>query len=119
MQKCSDSLQSKPDEQQQERLHIDTLHDIDDDVVVLTTKPGMGKSTLFTHLFLQTKKVDQTMWIVRINFIEHCRQFFSSFIQQTVLVSYEILASVAELFLTSGTQKMYKHLELFIGDRKT
>ncbi|KAJ8705659.1 hypothetical protein PYW08_012705 [Mythimna loreyi] len=70
MQKCSDSLQSKPDEQQQERLHIDTLHDIDDDVV-------------------------------------------------TVLVGYEILASVAELFLTSETQKMYKHLELFIGDRKT
>ncbi|KAJ8705673.1 hypothetical protein PYW08_012719 [Mythimna loreyi] len=66
---------SKPDEQQQERLHIDTLHDIDDDVVVLTTKPGMGKSTLFTHLFLQTKKVDKTMWIVRINLIEHCGQF--------------------------------------------
>ncbi|KAJ8705660.1 hypothetical protein PYW08_012706 [Mythimna loreyi] len=91
---------SKPDEQQQERLHIDTLHDIDDDVVVLTTKPGIGKSTLFTHLFLQTKKVDQTMWIVRINFIEHFEQFGGWKIWKIVIDISECIQFICKAILT-------------------
>ncbi|KAJ8703984.1 hypothetical protein PYW07_013278 [Mythimna separata] len=98
------SLKSKLDEQQQESLHIDTLHDIDDDVVVLTTKPGMGKSTLFTHLFLQTKKVDQTMWIVRINLIEHCKQFCRWKQNKTVIDILECLHFICAAMLGKTDQ---------------
>ncbi|KAJ8732532.1 hypothetical protein PYW07_015131 [Mythimna separata] len=54
---------------------LKTLYDIEDDVVLITAEPGMGKSTLLTHLSLETKKCHPEVWIVRVNLLEYSRQF--------------------------------------------
>ncbi|CAH1642525.1 unnamed protein product [Spodoptera littoralis] len=55
------------------RIRPQTLYDLDDDVVLLTAVPGMGKSTLMTHLSLKTKKINPKLWILRINLLEHAK----------------------------------------------
>ena len=41
--------------------------DGNDRVIIITSEPGMGKSTLLTHLFRTTKEHHPEKWIVRIN----------------------------------------------------
>ncbi|CAB3241963.1 unnamed protein product [Arctia plantaginis] len=55
----------------QTTIELQTLHDVTGDVVILTGKPGMGKSTLLTHLSLKTKKLNNKLWIVKINLLDH------------------------------------------------
>ncbi|CAB3245436.1 unnamed protein product [Arctia plantaginis] len=57
------------------RYLVKTFHDVADEVVFLTAPPGMGKSTLLTHLSINTKERDTTLWIVRVNFINFSKQF--------------------------------------------
>ncbi|KAJ8704024.1 hypothetical protein PYW07_013318 [Mythimna separata] len=52
---------------------LETLYDLEDDVVLISGKQGMGKSTLLTHLSLKTKELDPKVWIVRINLCEYQR----------------------------------------------
>ncbi|XP_050559367.1 uncharacterized protein LOC118278578 isoform X2 [Spodoptera frugiperda] len=44
-------------------------------VVLLTAKPGMGKSTLLTHLSIKTKECNPATWIARVNLLDHCEKF--------------------------------------------
>ncbi|XP_050559395.1 uncharacterized protein LOC118278840 [Spodoptera frugiperda] len=44
-------------------------------VVLLTAKPGMGKSTLLTHLSIKTKESNPATWIARVNLLDHCEKF--------------------------------------------
>ncbi|CAB3241475.1 unnamed protein product [Arctia plantaginis] len=46
---------------------INTLYDIHDKTVLISSKPGMGKTLLLTHLSLKTKHVDRRLWIVVID----------------------------------------------------
>ncbi|KAF9805999.1 hypothetical protein SFRURICE_017502, partial [Spodoptera frugiperda] len=50
-----------------------TLYDLHDDVVLITALPGMGKSTLMTHLSLKTKEMNPKLWVLRINLLEHTK----------------------------------------------
>ncbi|KAF9824675.1 hypothetical protein SFRURICE_000540 [Spodoptera frugiperda] len=50
-----------------EEITVNNLNDIKDKVVLITSKPCMGKTILLTHLALETKKIDPEPWIVRIN----------------------------------------------------
>lgn len=54
---------------------VDTFNDIKDNAVLITAPPGMGKSTLLTHLSIKTKEYDRTLWIVRVNLLEYPKQF--------------------------------------------
>jgi ankyrin repeat protein len=45
--------------------------DIDDRVVLIAAKPGMGKTTLLTHLAAGTKELDPSIWIVRVDLNDH------------------------------------------------
>ncbi|CAH1643003.1 unnamed protein product [Spodoptera littoralis] len=50
-----------------EEVTVNNLNDINDKVVLITSKPCMGKTILLTHLSLETKKIDPEPWIVRVN----------------------------------------------------
>jgi ankyrin repeat protein len=51
--------------------------DIDDKVVLIAAKPGMGKSTLLTHLAAGTKQLDPSIWIVRVDLNDHTNFLYS------------------------------------------
>ncbi|KAG6446047.1 uncharacterized protein LOC115440882 [Manduca sexta] len=45
------------------------------DVILIIDAPGMGKSTLLTHLSLETKRKYPKTWVHRINLIDYTKQF--------------------------------------------
>ncbi|CAD0206533.1 unnamed protein product [Chrysodeixis includens] len=52
-----------------------SLCDVSDDVAVLIARPGMGKSTLLSHLSHRSKILNPNLWIVRVNLLDHSEQF--------------------------------------------
>ncbi|XP_063895110.1 uncharacterized protein LOC110373177 isoform X1 [Helicoverpa armigera] len=56
-------------------VHPRTLKDISDKTVIINAEPGMGKSTLLTHLAIQTKRTYPKLWIAKINLLEYTDQF--------------------------------------------
>jgi len=50
-----------------------TLLEVDGRVIFITDEPGMGKSTLLTHLAMETRKSHPDMWIVRVNVNNYTR----------------------------------------------
>jgi len=50
-----------------------TLFEVEDRVILVTDEPGMGKSTLLTHLARETRKRHPDMWIVRVNINNYTR----------------------------------------------
>jgi energy-coupling factor transporter ATP-binding protein EcfA2 len=43
-----------------------TLFEGEDQIILITNEPGMGKSTLLTHLAQQTREPHAEMWIIRV-----------------------------------------------------
>lgn len=58
-----------------EEYAVNTLNDIDEKIVLITSTPCTGKTILLTHLSLETKKIDPQPWIVRINMSAHSNDF--------------------------------------------
>ncbi|XP_022819037.1 uncharacterized protein LOC111351360 [Spodoptera litura] len=56
-----------------ENVEFSNLNDLAN-VVLLSAKPGMGKSTLLTHLSIKTKETNPKIWIVRVNLLDHCEK---------------------------------------------
>ncbi|PSN35213.1 hypothetical protein C0J52_16890 [Blattella germanica] len=54
--------------------NVDSVLDIPHRVVLLSAEPGMGKSTLITHLVLGTKTANPAMWIIRVNLNDYTQQ---------------------------------------------
>ncbi|XP_075980115.1 uncharacterized protein LOC142979197 [Anticarsia gemmatalis] len=54
---------------------VKTLKDVQDRVVIIGAEPGMGKSTLLTHLAANTKHLHPSLWILNINLLENVDQF--------------------------------------------
>ena len=50
-----------------------TLFECEDRFILVTDEPGMGKSTLLTHLAKESRKRQPDKWIVRININSHTR----------------------------------------------
>jgi ATPase subunit of ABC transporter with duplicated ATPase domains len=46
----------------------------DSRVILVSDEPGMGKSTLLTHLARETRKIHPDMWIVRVNINNYTRK---------------------------------------------
>lgn len=44
-----------------------------DKFVILAAEPGMGKTTLFSHLMHTIKQEDPLLWMIKINLIEHTK----------------------------------------------
>ncbi|WP_410542457.1 hypothetical protein [Wolbachia endosymbiont of Tetranychus urticae] len=43
-----------------------------DKIVIIAAEPGMGKSTVLTHLAVKTKEINpSSLWIVRVNLLDH------------------------------------------------
>ncbi|KAG6462546.1 hypothetical protein O3G_MSEX013330 [Manduca sexta] len=56
---------------------VNSLDDIEEKVVIIIAKHGMGKSTLLTHIALESKKAAPSRWIVRINLEEFSNYFYA------------------------------------------
>ncbi|KAJ8704170.1 hypothetical protein PYW07_013464 [Mythimna separata] len=80
-------------------IKVKTLYDIEDDVVLITAEPGMGKSTLLTHLSLETKKCHPKVWIVRVNLLEYSREFSKWKEEGTDINSLETLNFMCQVIL--------------------
>ncbi|CAB3232265.1 unnamed protein product [Arctia plantaginis] len=78
---------------------LDTFIDIKDHAVLITAPPGMGKSTLLTHLSIKTKEFDKTLWIVRINLLEHSKQFYNWQVCETDMDSIETMKFICQIIL--------------------
>ncbi|KAJ8703595.1 hypothetical protein PYW07_017519 [Mythimna separata] len=78
---------------------LKTLYDIEDDVVLITAEPGMGKSTLLYHLSLETKKCHPEVWIVRVNLLEYSREFSKWKEERTDINSLETLKFMCQVIL--------------------
>jgi hypothetical protein len=48
-----------------------SLLDGEDRIILVTDEPGMGKSTLLTHLAKETRQCHNDVWIVRVNINNH------------------------------------------------
>ncbi|CAB3246662.1 unnamed protein product [Arctia plantaginis] len=86
---------------------VRTFQDIDADAVLVTAVPGMGKSTLLTHLSLNTKERDKRIWIVRINLLDHSKQFYKWQADKTVLDILEILNFLCRVVTRSNDVSIY------------
>lgn len=71
-----------------ETHEVDSLYDIEEKVVVIISKPGMGKSILLKHLALETKKESPHIWIPVINFSD-CNDFFCSWQNKRMEITVE------------------------------
>ncbi|CAB3234559.1 unnamed protein product [Arctia plantaginis] len=82
-------------------LELRTLADVKDDIVIVTGKPGIGKSTLLTHLAVKTKKVKYKLWIVKINFLDCVKHFNKWQKHGTVVGTLEMLKLMCHVVLQS------------------
>lgn len=57
------------------KYKVNNFKEVVKPLVVLTAEPGMGKSTLLSHLSIETKICDPKIWIARINLLDHCSEF--------------------------------------------
>ncbi|KAJ8720722.1 hypothetical protein PYW08_006187 [Mythimna loreyi] len=104
-----------------EEYEVNTLNDIEDTIVVITSKPGMGKTILLTHLSLETKKIDPKPWIVRINMSAHNNDFVKwkpcvthvmRFLCKDALKSTDSINDLNFVEKTDGTVALHEdHLE--------
>ncbi|CAB3230646.1 unnamed protein product [Arctia plantaginis] len=55
-------------------LHTKTLNNIQDKIVIISSGPGMGKSTLLSHLAMETKRLHPNLWIINVNLLDNINQ---------------------------------------------
>ncbi|KAJ8733518.1 hypothetical protein PYW08_001816 [Mythimna loreyi] len=84
---------------------ISSLHDLENDIVLIIGEPGMGKSTLFTQLFLMTKQRVPTDWIVRINLLEYSKQFCTWQENKTVIDTLKSLKFLCQATISKNPIK--------------
>lgn len=77
-----------------EEYLINSLYDINDKTILISSKPGMGKTLLLTHLSLKTKYVDRRLWIVSIDMIS-CVKDFERLQNKSIDNIMTLLANVA------------------------
>lgn len=58
-----------------DEYEVSTFNDIEDQVVLIISKPCMGKTTLLTHLSIETKNDYPQFWIVRFNLSAYSNDF--------------------------------------------
>ncbi|PSN34298.1 hypothetical protein C0J52_25668 [Blattella germanica] len=75
------------------------VNEINDRVVLISAEPGMGKSTLLSHLALETKRTDPSLWIFRINLNDYSNFLCENkaFVDGDVECAVEFLISAAGL----------------------
>ncbi|KAJ8704057.1 hypothetical protein PYW07_013351 [Mythimna separata] len=93
---------------------VNTLYDLEEDVVLITAMPGMGKSTLLTHLSLKTKELDPKIWILRINLLEHSKMFSKWQDDKTVINTLESLKFICQVALSEESDGLNKECKVFI-----
>ncbi|CAB3231780.1 unnamed protein product [Arctia plantaginis] len=81
---------------------VKTFRDIDDDAVLITAAPGMGKSTLLTHLSLKTKDLDEKLWVVRINLLDYSKEFYRWQENKTNVNTVEMLKFMCHVILKNN-----------------
>ncbi|KAH9640274.1 hypothetical protein HF086_001626 [Spodoptera exigua] len=57
------------------RLQLGTIKDLKEKIVIISAEPGMGKSSLLTHLAINTKDKHPTLWISKINLLDFINDF--------------------------------------------
>ena len=91
-----------------------TLLDGDDRIILVTDDPGMGKSTLLTHLAKQTRGRHPDMWIVRVNIINYTSILHgvkTKGFEENVVI--KLLTEAAQIKETEGAH-LEKHLFNYI-----
>ncbi|XP_021928914.1 uncharacterized protein LOC110834265 [Zootermopsis nevadensis] len=54
--------------------NVESVMDVPYSVTLVSAEPGMGKSTLLTHLALGTKEADPATWVIRVNLTDFTQQ---------------------------------------------
>lgn len=108
--RCSEELKLDGTSKGDNRKLIKTLNDIADDVVLITAKPGEGKSTLLTHISLETKRLEPSIWVVTINLLEYSPEFEKWHDNKTNFNSLETLKFLCYVVLnvTEKREEAYK-----------
>ncbi|KAJ8705861.1 hypothetical protein PYW08_012907 [Mythimna loreyi] len=91
---------------------VTTLNNILDDIVLVTAEPGMGKTTLLTHLSINTKECNPEIWIVRINLLEYSREFSKWKEEKTNIDTLEALKFVCQVMLRDKGKNCDVEIEL-------
>ncbi|KAJ4448420.1 hypothetical protein ANN_10436 [Periplaneta americana] len=86
-----------------------TLDDVNEKIVLVSAEPGMGKSTLLTHLAHDTKFSDPSTFVLRVNLNDHSRYLFEN------NVSHDDDVNTALNFLTSCANVCTSEHELETG----
>jgi ankyrin repeat protein/energy-coupling factor transporter ATP-binding protein EcfA2 len=73
LQNAGDSSPHLEEKLGKESWQPSTLFEGDGRIILVTNEPGMGKSTLLTHLAQQTRESHPDMWIVRVNINNYTR----------------------------------------------
>ncbi|KAJ8715812.1 hypothetical protein PYW07_010294 [Mythimna separata] len=87
---------------------VENFYDIKDNVVLITAEPGMGKSTLLTHLAIKTKEFKPEVWIVRIDLLECSEEFRKWQKDETTINLLEILKFVCQVMVREKLGKENK-----------
>ncbi|KAJ8726138.1 hypothetical protein PYW07_000836 [Mythimna separata] len=98
------------------RMFVHNLNDITHDVVLLTAEPGMGKSTLLSHLSVKTKEVYPEIWIVRINLLEYSRQFSQWKEAKTAIDILETLKFLCQVVIRDKFRKE-NNIQIVLEDK--
>ncbi|KAJ8729640.1 hypothetical protein PYW08_001221 [Mythimna loreyi] len=94
---------------------VQTLNDIKTNLVLLTAEPGMGKSTLLSHLSLKTKESHPETWIIRINLLEYSRQFSHWKEARTAIDILETLKFMCQVVIQDKVSN--KKLEIVLEEK--
>ncbi|XP_035444343.2 uncharacterized protein LOC118272107 [Spodoptera frugiperda] len=70
------------------RLQLNTLKDMKEKVVIISAEPGMGKSSLLTHLAINTKEKYPALWISKINLLDFINEL-KSFEQHKIKIDFK------------------------------
>lgn len=81
---------------------VKTLKDIEEKVVLVSAGPGMGKSTLLSHLAINTKRLHPNIWILNLNLLDHIYQF-SKWKDDEVKINLE--EAIKMLYISTLTMK--------------
>ncbi|KAJ8726147.1 hypothetical protein PYW07_000845 [Mythimna separata] len=97
-------------------VFVKTLNDIRADFVLLTAEPGMGKSTLLSHLSVKTKEIHPEIWIVRINLLEYSKQFSQWKEAKTAIDILETLKFMCQVVVQDKLSKE-NNLEIVLEEK--
>ncbi|XP_055370704.1 uncharacterized protein LOC129605150 [Condylostylus longicornis] len=88
-----------------------SLNDFEDKIGIICAEPGMGKSTILSKLAQETKALNPSLYIIRLNLLDHVKQY--SDLQKVTINKSEVEKFLCEVCV-SKTFKANEMMEKLI-----